>query len=254
MIRTRVIPALLLSGKGFVKTVQFKNPVYLGDSLNILKIFNEKGVDEICVLDIEATKAGAGPRFEFLEQLASECFIPLAYGGGVTTIEEMKRLFYLGFEKVVLNTAAINNPGLITDAAERFGSQSVIVSIDVKKQLFGGYKVITESGKRKTAREPVSYAREVEELGAGEILLNSIDLDGTMKGYDIELVQKVADAVEIPVVACGGAGSVDDLGSVVNQGGASAAAAGSIFVFKGPHKAVLISYPGEEKLREVFPG
>jgi cyclase len=253
MIRTRVIPSLLLSGKGFVKTTQFKNPVYLGDSLNILKIFNEKGVDEICVLDIEATKKGQGPRFDFLEQLASECFIPLAYGGGVTRMKEMKKLFYLGFEKVVLNTTAIVNPELISEASTRFGSQSVLVSIDVRKQLFGGYKVITECGRKKTSKDPVSFAIEVEKLGAGEIILNSIDMDGTMKGYDLELVSKVTGAVSIPVVACGGAGAVSHLGEVVNQGGASAAAAGSIFVFKGPHKAVLISYPGEEKLKEIFP-
>lgn len=252
MIKTRVIPSLLLSGRGFVKTTRFRNPVYLGDCFNTLKIFNEKEVDEICVLDIKATKENRGPDFELLEQLASECFIPLAYGGGVTTIEEMKRLFYLGFEKVVLNTAAINTPELISKASSLFGSQSVLVSIDVKKKTFGGYRVVTACGQKKTTMDPVAHARQVESLGAGEILLNSIDRDGTMSGYDLELIRIVASAVEIPVIACGGAGSIDDLGMAVNEAGASAAAAGSFFVFQGPHKAVLISYPSEEKLSQIF--
>jgi len=252
MLRTRVIPCLLLKGKGFYKTTKFKNAVYLGDPINILKIFNDKEVDEICILDIGATATGNGPNFALLRDLASECFMPLGYGGGITDIDQMKALFYLGYEKVVVNTAAIKKPNLINEASLIFGSQSVVVSIDVRKGLFRGYEVMIRSGSKKTGRNPVELAREVEERGAGEIILNSIDRDGTMQGYDLQLIKMVSSAVKIPVIACGGATKLEDFRAAVCEGGASAVAAGAMFVFQGPHRAVLISYPLVDELLQIL--
>lgn len=252
MIRTRVIPCLLLKGSGFYKTIKFKNPTYLGDPINILRIFNEKEVDEIMILDIGATPSNKGPNQGFLRDLASECFMPLGYGGGITSIDQIRSLFQLGFEKVALNTAAVETPELVTEAAKQFGSQSVVVSIDVKKGMLGRYEVMTRCGAGKTGRNPVEFSREMEQRGAGEILLNSIDRDGTMQGYDLALLKMASSAVGIPVVACGGAGSIAHLRKAVDQGGASAVAAGSFFVFQGKHRAVLINVPSPSDLEEAF--
>lgn len=252
MIRTRAIPALLLRGAGLVKTIKFNEPKYLGDPINIVKIFNEKEVDEIVLLDITATSENKRPNFRLLEQIAGEAFMPLGYGGGVKTIQDFKTLFGIGFEKVVVNTAAYQNPGLIWEAAQKYGSQSVVVSADVKKDWMGKYGIYIEAGRRRIRIDPIAYASEMEKKGAGEILLTSIDQDGTMKGYDLPIIKKVSAVVSIPVIAAGGAGKVEDLGDAVLTGGASAAAAGSIFVFQGPHRAVLISYPSQDKLRQVF--
>lgn len=252
MIQTRVIPCLLLKGSGLVKTVRFKDPRYLGDPINIVRLFNDKEVDELVILDITATPEGRGPRMDLLATLTTECFMPLCYGGGVRTLDDMHALFSLGVEKVSLNTRALEDPALVTAAAERFGSQSVIVSMDVKRGLFGGQKVVVRAGKQKTGRDPVEYAVEMERRGAGELLLNSVDRDGTMEGYDLELIRRVTAAVSVPVVACGGAGSVADLGRAVNEGGASAAAAGSLFVYQGPHRAVLVNYPEPRALQALF--
>ena len=252
MIRTRVIPCLLLRGSGLVKTVKFKAPTYLGDPINIVRIFNDKEVDEIVFLDITATAERRPPSMDLLRNITSECFIPLCYGGGVRTIEAMRALYTMGVEKVALNTAAVEMPDLVERASAEFGAQSVIVSIDVRKKLFGGYEVCTHSGRTATGLDPVEHARRMERAGAGEVLLTSIERDGTMRGYDIELVKRVAGAVSIPVVACGGAANPDDLGAVVREGGASAAAAGSMFVFQGPHRAVLISYPTQSEIRKVM--
>lgn len=251
MIETRAIPCLLLRGQGLIKTERFKKPVYLGDPINVVRIFNDKEVDELVLLDVTATRERRRPPFEYLEKIASECFMPLCYGGGVRTIEDMRTLFAIGIEKVSVNTHAVEDPTMIRAAADEFGSQSVIVSIDVKRTLFGGYRVRTHGGRRRTRWEPAALARELERQGAGELLLNSIDRDGTMSGYDLELVRQVTEAVRIPVVACGGAGSVADLERVVHEAGASAAGAGSMFVFQGPHRGVLISYPVEQ-IREAF--
>lgn len=252
--RPRIIPCLLLRNTGLVKTVRFKDPTYLGDPRNIVKIFNDKDADELVLLDITATIDGRGPNFELIEEIASECFMPMGYGGGVATAEQAKRLVSLGIEKVVFNAAAVENPKALTQAAEILGSQSVVASIDVKKAgLFGGrYEVFTRGGTRGTKLDPVDHARSVQAAGAGEILLNSIDQDGTMKGYDLTLIKQVTEAVTIPVVACGGAGTVDDLARAVKTGGASAASAGSLFVFQGRHRAVLISFPSASDLRRSF--
>ena len=248
----RIIPCLLLRNQGFVKTQQFKNPVYLGDPLNILKIFNEKEVDEVVVLDITATVQNSEPQEHFLTEMASECVMPMGYGGGIKTVQQAEAIFRCGYEKVVLNTAAFENPALITEITRFFGSQSVVVSIDVRRSFFGKNEVYVRSGTKGTGMIPEEFAKQAEDRGAGEILINSIDRDGTMKGYDLELIQKIARAVSVPVIACGGAGNVLDLHSAIETGGASAAAAGSMFVFQGKHRAVLINVPSQQDLREVF--
>jgi cyclase len=252
MLTTRVVPCLLLRDRGLVKTRRFKDPKYLGDPVNIVRIFNDKEVDELVLLDITASTERRGPAWDVLSDIATEAFVPLCYGGGVRTLDDMKRLFALGMEKVSLNSYAAERPSFIREAADAFGSQSVIVSIDARKKMFGGYEVMTHAGTKGTGLDPVSFARLAEERGAGELLLTSIDRDGSMAGYDLTLVEAVSTAVGIPVVACGGAGSVQDLVSAVREAGASAAAAGSLFVFKGPHRAVLISYPDAVELRRMF--
>ena len=251
MLRTRVIPCLLLKGRGLVKTVKFKNPKYLGDPINVIKIFNDKEVDELVFLDITATVENKRPPFSLLENIASECFMPLGYGGGIRSLEDVKTILGLGVEKIAINTYAIENPHFVTEAADFAGSQSVVVSIDVKKNSLGKYEVFTHSGCQATGLDPVKFAVEMEKIGAGELFLNSIDRDGTMQGYDLDLVRRVTGAVNIPVVACGGAGNIQHLGEVVRQG-ASAAAAGSMFVFQGLLRAVLISYPTSRELKIAF--
>jgi len=187
-----------------------------------------------------------------LAKIAEECFMPLGYGGGVRNVEDIRLILSLGFEKVSINSYAVENPSFIRAAADLFGSQSIVVSIDVKKNPLGKYRVFTHSGRKNTGLDPVRFAMEMDTVGAGELFLNSIDRDGTMQGYDIELIRRVSDAVSIPVVACGGAGSVNDLGDAVKRGGASAVAAGSLFVFQGRHRAVLINYPTPKELQETF--
>jgi imidazole glycerol-phosphate synthase subunit HisF len=252
VLRTRVIPCLLLKGRGLVKTMRFKDPKYLGDPINAVKIFNEKEVDELVLLDIAATNDGRGPSFKVVEEIASECFMPLAYGGGIRSVDDIHRVLALGVEKVVLNTAAAEHPDLVRHAAERFGSQAVVVSIDVRKKLFGGYEVMTRSGTHGTGLNPVEYSQLVAQLGAGEILLNAIDRDGMQRGYDVDLIKQVTSAVKVPVIAIGGAGRLEHLALAAQAGGAAAAAAGSLFVLHGPHRAVLISYPSYGELRTVL--
>ena len=248
---TRVIPALLLRGHGFVKTVKFNHPMYLEDPVNIVKICNENEADEIVILDIMATPEHRAPDFVFLADIAGECFMPLAYGGGVRTIDDIQRLTSLGFEKVCLNTSAIENPDVIREAVEHFGSSTIIVSIDVREKLLGKYEVCIRSGQKRTGLNPVEVAREAEAKGAGELLINSINRDGTMRGYDLKLIRQVANAVCIPVVSCGGASSVQDFRDAVIDSGASAVAAGSTFVFHGPHRAVLINMPLPHELENA---
>ena len=249
MRRIRVIPVLLLHKGGLVKTVKFKNPTYVGDPINAVKIFNEKEIDEIAVIDIDATRDQRGPDMQQISELAGEAFIPLAYGGGISTIEQVRQLFYLGVEKIILNYQAFKNPALITEAASLVGSQSVVASVDVKKNLFGKYKVYTRNGTEQIPYDPVAYALKMQEAGAGEILLNCIDRDGTYTGYDLNLVKQVSSVLKVPLIACGGAAEVEDFTAAV-QHGASAVAAGSMFVFQRPHRAVLISYPGQEELKQ----
>jgi imidazole glycerol-phosphate synthase subunit HisF len=253
MLKTRVIPCLLLKGQGLVKTTRFRDPVYVGDPINAIKIFNDKEVDELIVLDISASREGRAPRFELIRDIASECFMPLAYGGGIRSLDEIRELFAIGVEKVVLNTAAIRDPALVEAAARAAGSQSIVVSIDAKRRLFGGYEVYGAGGTQGTGLRPVEFAARMEAAGAGEIFLTSIDRDGTAEGFDIELVRGVSDAVSVPVVACGGAGSVGHFRQAVLDGHASAVSAGSMFVFHGKHRAVLISYPTPAELRQVLP-
>ena len=229
MLRTRIIPCLLLKGGGFVKTVKFKNPVYLGDPVNIVKIFNDKEVDELAILDITASVEKRAPAFELLADIAGECFMPLSYGGGLRRIEDLLTLSKAGYEKLVLNTHAVENPGFVRKAADQLGSQSVVVSLDVKKGLFGKYEVFTMGGRRNTKKDPVALAVEMSGQGAGEILLNAIDRDGTQKGYDLELVKRVSSQVDIPVIACGGAGSVENMAQAAKQGGASGCGGGKLF-------------------------
>ena len=251
MKRIRVIPVLLLHEGGLVKSVRFRNYVYVGDPINAVKIFNEKEIDEIVVLDIDASKEKRGPDIQRIREITSEAFIPLAYGGGISTIEQVKELFYTGVEKVIFNYQAVHRPALITESAKLVGSQSVVVSIDVKKNWLGKYKVHTLNGTEQSNFDPVSFAKQATEAGAGEIFLNAIDKDGTYSGYDLELVKQVSDAVSVPVIACGGASETTDFAKAV-AAGASAVAAGSMFVFQRPHQAVLISYPSQEELKAKF--
>ena len=252
MLKTRVIPVLLLHKRGLVKTVKFKNPIYIGDPTNAIKIFNEKEVDELVFLDIDASKEGKEPDYQIIEDFASECFMPVCYGGGITNIEQMRKLFALGIEKISLNHAVIKKKKLIQEAVSLFGSQSIVVSVDIKKSLFGKYQVYSH-GSKKVIKVPfLDYIKEFETLGVGEILLNSVDLDGTQKGYDINLLKQIVKAVNIPVIACGGAGELSDFKKVKDEANVSAVAAGSFFVFQGKHNAVLITYPKYEELEKLF--
>lgn len=248
--RPRIIPCLLLKDQGLVKTIKFKTPNYLGDPINAVKIFNDKEIDELCILDIEASKQGRKPDFELLKNIAAEAFMPLSYGGGIKTIDEIKKIFRIGYEKVILNTSFIENPDIIKLSSEYAGSQSIVVSIDVKKRLMGDYRCVTKGGTTKLEITPFALAKKAQELGAGELLINSIDKDGTMQGYDIELIRRIVEIVSIPVIACGGASGLEDVKKVLHEGGAHAAAAGSMFVYYGRKKAVLINTPSEQELYE----
>jgi imidazole glycerol-phosphate synthase subunit HisF len=252
MLRTRVIPCLLLNGVGMVKTVKFANPKYVGDPINAIRIFNQMEVDELVLLDIKASAEGRGPSFSAIEEVATECYMPFAYGGGIRDLADIRKILALGVEKVVLNSMAVSRPELVTEAAKEFGEQAIVVSIDARKKLLGGYDAMILGGKKTAGSSPVELARQMADRGAGEILLNSIDRDGTQKGYDLELIRSVAGAVKIPVVALGGAATLQDLALATKRAGAAAAGAGSIFVFHGPHRAVLISYPTTAELRSIM--
>ena len=248
----RIMPCLLLSGRGLVKGIKFKKHQYVGDPVNVVRIYNEKEVDELILLDIRATPEKLEPNYRVVEEVAGECFMPLAYGGGVTSVKQMARLFQLGVEKVALNSSAALDEDLVREAAGAFGSQSVIVSMDVKKDWLGRYRICINSGAKTLKRDPVEFARRMQDAGAGEILLTSVDRDGTMEGFDLELVQAVSKAVSLPVIACGGAGKVEHFGQVIKQAGASAAAAGSMVVFQGKGRGVLINFPTQEELAGVL--
>ena len=249
--RPRIIPTLLIDDGMMVKTSKFTNSRYLGDIINAVRIFNNKGADELCILDIGATKKAQDPDKELLHDIATEAFMPLSYGGGICRIEQVKSLFRSGFEKVIFNTALIRNPGLVRETVNFAGSQSVVASIDVKEEMFRRESCWIEDGRTKTGKTPVEMARYAEKLGAGEILLTSINREGSMKGYNINLVKNVADAVGIPVIANGGAGCVEDFRKVLEEGHADAAAAGSMFVYYGRNRAVLINMPEEDELERA---
>lgn len=244
MLRPRIIPCLLVKNGGLVKTVNFANPKYVGDPINAVKIFNEKEVDELIVLDIDASTEHREPDYNMIEHLAEECRMPLCYGGGVKSVEQIKRIIGLGVEKVAISSAALENPAIVKEASERVGNQSVVVILDVRKRIIGSkYAVFIHNGKTKTGKDPVVLATQMESLGAGEIVINSIDHDGMMKGYDLDLVEKVRESINVPLTVLGGAGSLHDMGQIINKYGTIGCAAGSLFVFKGVYRAVLINYP-----------
>ncbi len=251
MLRPRIIPCLLVRNKGLVKTVKFGPSKYVGDPINAVKIFNEKEADELIVLDIDATANGTPPDFVMIQKLAAECRMPLCYGGGVTTVEQAKRIIGLGVEKVAISAAALANPQLISGISAEIGSQSVVVILDVKKSFFGKYEVYTHNGQRRTERTPIDVAQEAEKLGAGEIVINSIDNDGQMKGYDLSLAAKVREAIQLPMSVLGGAGSLADIGCLISTCGVVGASAGSLFVFKGQYRAVLINYPDQTQKENI---
>ncbi|MHC4986306.1 MAG: AglZ/HisF2 family acetamidino modification protein [Planctomycetota bacterium] len=251
MLWTRVMPCLLVQGGRLVKTVKFRNPAYVGDPVNAIKIFNEKEVDELILVDITATIERRRPNFQLLSEVAGECFMPLAYGGGIHDVEDIRRIFNLGIEKVAINSYAAENESFIREAADLFGSQSIVLSMDVKRPRWEKAVVCTEGGRNRTKLDPVTFARRMEAAGAGEILLTSIDRDGTWEGYDVELIGRVTDAVSVPVIACGGAGSVRDFELAVKKGNASAVAAGSMVVYQGKGLGVLINFPSADELKDV---
>lgn len=227
-----------------MKTIQFSNPKYVGDPINAVRIFNEKEVDELIVLDIDATAKSREPDYGLIQNLASECRMPLCYGGGVSSVSQVEKIISLGVEKVAISTAAVSNVKLIAESAKAVGSQSVVVVMDVRKGKGAGkYEVWTHNGRLRTGRQVVDLVKKMAECGAGEIVINSIDRDGTMKGYDMELAKLVRNAIDIPITVLGGAGSLADIGNLIANLGVVGAAAGSLFVFKGPYRAVLINYP-----------
>jgi imidazole glycerol-phosphate synthase subunit HisF len=252
VLRVRVIPTLLLRNQSLVKTVRFGRYSYVGDPCNTVRIFNEIEVDELIFLDITATPEGRSPNLRVLSEIADECFMPLGYGGGIRSLDDAKAVFDLGYEKVVINSEAVRNPRLISQIANVYGSQAVIVSIDAKRRLRSGYKVVTQSAKVSAGMTPWGWAKRAEELGAGEILLTAVHKEGTWSGFDLSLVRRVSDAVDIPLVAQGGAGSVADLASAVKEGGASAVAVGSMVVFQKKGMGVLVNFPERDVLEAAL--
>jgi cyclase len=252
MLRPRIIPSLLMRDKGLVKTVNFKDSKYIGDPINAVRIFNEKEVDELVFFDIDATVQNQEPDYGLIEKIANQCRMPLCYGGGVRTVEQAHRIFSLGVEKIALSSAVIQNPELIVQIADRVGSQSVVVVLDIKKKLFGGYEIYIHNGKISTGIDPLKFVQKIEKYGAGEIIINSIDQDGRMNGYDINLIDKISANISIPLTVLGGAGSLADIEKIIEKYGVIGVGAGSFFVFKGPYKAVLINYPSKEEKDQIF--
>lgn len=248
----RVIPVLLLRNKGLVKTVKFQEHKYIGDPFNAVKIFNEKEVDELTFLDIDASKENREPPYDYLKDIASECFMPLGYGGAVKSIDQIKRLIQSGIEKIIINHQALENPNFVKLATDTFGSSTIVGAMDIKKNFFGNYQVFSHVKKTTISLDPVKHAQNLQALGVGELFVNNVDLDGMMKGYDLNIIKKITDAIDVPVIACGGAGSVNDIEKVICEAKAAAAAAGSMFVFHGKHRAVLITYPEYQVLTKIF--
>ncbi|UCJ15189.1 AglZ/HisF2 family acetamidino modification protein [Pseudomonas sp. MM211] len=251
MIQARVIPCLLLRGSGLVKTKKFKDAVYVGDPVNAVRILSDKEADEIVILDIEASREGREPQYELIAEIAGEAFMPVAYGGGVRTLEQIRRLIRSGVEKVVINTMATESTDTIRAAVEVFGSQAIVGAVDVRRKLFGGYAVMAKSATVETKLNLQQHIQSLVQAGVGELFINDVERDGTMLGYDMALVRSVAQA-PVPVVICGGAGSKEHLRQAVHEGGVSAVAAGSMFLFHGKHRAVLINYPKAVELEAIF--
>lgn len=253
MLRPRITPCLLVHNKGLVKTVKFKDPKYVGDPINAVKIFNEKEVDELIVIDIDATVQNREPDYTLIKNLALESRMPLCYGGGVTTVEQARKIINLGAEKVAISSKAISNPEIIPQIARAIGTQSVVVVLDVQKRgLFGKYELVTHNAKKTTGKNPIEFAKYIEQLGVGEIVVNSVDQDGVMKGYDIDLINNIRQAVNVPITVLGGAGSLNDIKAVIQRFGTIGVAAGSLFVFKGIYRAVLINYPNRTEKNELI--
>lgn len=252
MHKIRLIPVLLLKEWGLEKSIRFQDPVYIGSPINAARIFNGRNVDELILLDIAATGQGRQPDIEVISQITEEAFMPVTIGGGVREVSTIRELLAAGADRVVINTCAVERPDLVAEAAGRFGSQCIVVSIDAKRSLDGSYEVFTHGGTRPTGIDPVDHAVRMQQCGCGEVLLTSIDRDGTMDGYDLELTQRVSDSLTIPLIACGGAGSVEHLVQAVDVGHASAVAAGAFFLFFGSRRTVLITYPGDDELTGAF--
>lgn len=250
MIKHRVIPALLLSHGGLVKTLKFKNPKYVGDPINAIRIFNDKEVDELMVIDITASKENLEPNYALIEEFAGECFMPLAYGGGVNSVEQAAKIFSLGVEKICLQSGALSNPKLVGEIAAQFGNQSVMVSVDVKRNWMGKPSVYANTGSHKLKMPWLQLTEQLVDAGAGEVLLNAVDRDGTLTGPDLELIREAA-VISVPLIAVGGISSLSDIKAAIGAG-ASAVAAGAYFVFHGPHRAVLITYPRYSELEDLF--
>lgn len=251
MLKNRVIPSLLINDGGLVKTRQFKSPKYVGDPINAIRIFNEKEVDEIVVLDIAASRMHREPDYALIEQFAGECFMPLCYGGGITNVDQAKRLFSIGVEKLCLQTAVLNDMRLVREITDRYGSQSVVISVDVKKALLGGYQLYSAASGKSQKMPWQQFIASAVNHGAGEIMLNSVDRDGMMQGMDLEMIKRAAESLPVPLIAAGGVGSLDDIRAAVDAG-ANAVAVGAFFVFHGPHRAVLISYPRYHELEALL--
>jgi len=252
MLYPRIIPCLLVHNKGLVKTVKFKEGKYVGDPINAVKIFNEKEVDELMVLDIDATVEDREPDYKMIENLAVECRMPLCYGGGIKTVVQAEKIFSLGVEKIAISSAVIENPTIVQELAQKVGTQSVVVVLDVKKKMFGGYEVLTHNATKKTGINPIKLTKDLEELGIGEIVVNSVDNDGLMRGYDFNIIDKIKEIATVPVTILGGAGSLSDIRAVIKRYGIIGISAGSLFVFKGKYKAVLINYPKYDEKEKIM--
>lgn len=252
MLRTRIMPCLLLQNNVLVKSIQFKKHKYIGDPINTVRIFNQKEVDELVLLDIEATNNNKGPNFDLISKIVNECFMPVAYGGGIKNVEDVRKLFNIGIEKVVVNSAGFDNPNIIKNLVSEFGSQSIVASIDVKKSFFGKYKVYKNSGKKLVKQELDDVVNSFINMGVGEILLNSISNDGIMKGFDFDLIKRISNNVKVPLIACGGAGTLNDIQKVVKSSNATAVALGSMVVYQNDNRSVLINFPKPEILEKLL--
>lgn len=253
MLHPRIIPNLLIHSNGLVKTTNFMNAKYVGDPLNAVKIFNEKSVDELIISDIDASIKQKEPNYSLIEKLANQSRMPLCYGGGITSAKQAKKIFSLGVEKIAISSSAIKNPNLITEIAESVGSQSVVVVLDIKKTFFGNrYEIFTENGTKKTGLEPVKFIKKIKLMGVGEIVINSIDRDGTMNGYDFKMIDLIRKATTLPLTVLGGAGSLEEIGNLIKKYGIIGAGAGSLFVFKGKYRAVLINYPNKKEKMDLI--
>lgn len=253
MLYPRIIPCLLVHNNGLVKTTKFKEPKYVGDPINAVKIFNEKEVDELIVLNIDATPLSKEPDYKLIENLAIECRMPFCYGGGIKTVQQAQRIFSLGVEKIAISSLAIENISVISNIAERVGNQSVVVVLDIKKRVLSNkYELYINNGKTATGIDPIQFAQDLEKSGVGEIVINCIDNDGMMQGYDMSLINKIREVITIPLTVLGGAGNLSDIGKVIQAHGIIGVAAGSLFVFKGKYRAVLINYPTAEEKAELL--